>query len=65
MLMKKILVANIFGIGDVLFTTPLIASIKKEIPGVSVDYLCNARTKAIVEKDPDVDDIFVYEKEKP
>lgn len=61
--MKRILVANIFGIGDVLFTTPLIASLKKEIAGVEIDYLCNARTKAAVECDPDVDRIFVYEKD--
>ena len=60
---KHILIANIFGIGDVLFTTPLIASLKKEIPGLSVDCMCNARTKAILENNPDVDDIFVYEKD--
>ena len=46
---KRILIANIFGIGDVLFTTPLIASLKKEISGVSVDCVCNARTKAILQ----------------
>ena len=61
--MKKVLVANIFGIGDVLFTTPLIANLKKSIEGVSVDYLCNARTKDIVKGSPDVDEIFVYEKD--
>ncbi len=61
--MKKVLVANIFGIGDVLFTTPLIASLKKETEGLSVDYLCNARTRDVVESDPDVDEIFVYEKD--
>jgi lipopolysaccharide heptosyltransferase II len=60
---KHILIANIFGIGDVLFTTPLIASLKKEIPGLSVDCMCNARTKAILENNPDIDDIFVYEKD--
>jgi heptosyltransferase-2 len=61
--MKRILVANIFGIGDVLFTTPLIASLKREMTGVEIDYLCNARTKAAVESVPDVDRIFVYEKD--
>jgi heptosyltransferase-2 len=61
--MKKVLVANIFGIGDVLFTTPLIANLKKEVEGISVDYLCNARTRDIVESNPDVDKIFIYEKD--
>ncbi len=61
--MKRILVANIFGIGDVLFTTPLIANLKKAMEGVTVDYLCNARTRDVVECDPDVGRIFVYEKD--
>jgi ADP-heptose:LPS heptosyltransferase len=61
--MKKILVANIFGIGDVLFTTPLVSSIKKEIPGASVDYLCNARTEPLIRTDPAVSGTIVYEKD--
>ena len=61
--MKKVLIANIFGIGDVLFTTPLILSLKKALPGVSVDYLCNARTKDLLDFVPEVDDIHVYEKD--
>ncbi|MGB2631119.1 MAG: glycosyltransferase family 9 protein [Candidatus Omnitrophota bacterium] len=61
--MKRILVANIFGIGDVLFTTPLIANLKKEMGDVEVDYLCNARARTVVKWDPDVDGIFVYEKD--
>lgn len=62
--MKRILIANIFGIGDVLFTTPLIANLKKEIGDVSVDFLCNARTEGVVECIPGVDDIYVYEKDE-
>lgn len=61
--MKRVLIANIFGIGDVLFTTPLAANLKKELAGVKIDYLCNARTKQIVEHNPDIADVFVYEKD--
>ncbi len=61
--MKKILIANIFGVGDVLFTTPLIANLQKEISGASIDYLCNARTRAVAESNPDIDRVFVYEKD--
>ena len=61
--MKRTLVANIFGIGDVLFTTPLVASLKKEIEGVQIDYLCNARAKPAIECNPNVDNIIVYEKD--
>ncbi len=61
--MNKVLVANIFGIGDVLFTSPIVANIKKEFPGASVGYLCNARTKDIAGCIPGVDEVFVYEKD--
>ena len=61
--MKKILIANIFGIGDILFTTPLAANLKRTGEDVSVDYLCNARTRPVVERVPGVGRIFVYEKD--
>jgi ADP-heptose:LPS heptosyltransferase len=61
--MRKVLIANIFGIGDVLFTTPIVSSIRKEFPGVSVGYLCNGRTREVVKSIPGVDEIFVYEKD--
>jgi len=61
--MKKILIANIFGIGDVLFTTPLISNLKNESGAVQVDYLCNARTRPVLECVPDIEKIFVYEKD--
>jgi len=62
--MKRILIANIFGIGDVLFTTPLIANLKRADEGAEVGFLCNARAKAVLENNPDIDEIFVYEKDE-
>ena len=61
--MKKILIANIFGIGDVLNTTPLIANLKKAYDNVRVDYLCNGRVREIADDIPGIDSIFVYEKD--
>lgn len=57
------LIANIFGIGDVLFTTPLIAALRKRFPGVEIDYLANARTGDMVLAVPGVGNVFVYEKD--
>ncbi|HNX90334.1 MAG TPA: glycosyltransferase family 9 protein [Candidatus Omnitrophota bacterium] len=62
--MKKILIANIFGIGDVLFTTPLLANLKKAFPDAAVDYMCNARTCQILRNDPLINKVFVYEKDE-
>lgn len=60
---KKILIINPFGIGDVLFTTPLIRNIKENFKNVSIGYLANARTKCILENHPDINRVFVYEKD--
>jgi len=61
---KKILIINPFGIGDVLFTTPIIHTLKDTFPGVKIGYLCNRRTKAILESNPYVDWVFVYERDE-
>ncbi|MFH0732431.1 MAG: glycosyltransferase family 9 protein [Candidatus Omnitrophota bacterium] len=60
----KILIANPFGIGDVLFTTPLIDSIKKALPDSKIAYLCNRRVVPLFEQDPRIYKIFVYEKDE-
>lgn len=60
---NKFLIINPFGIGDVLFTTPLIDNIKADVPESSVSYLCNKRAKAVVENNPLIDKIFVYERD--
>ena len=39
--MTKILIVNPFGIGDVLFTTPLIAALKEHISGVTISFIGN------------------------
>jgi len=62
-MMRKVLIVNIFGIGDVLFTTPIIKSIKAYSKDIKIGYLCNHRTREILENDPDVDDVFVYNRD--
>ena len=60
---KKVLIINIFGIGDVLFTTPVIRNIKESIPQVTVGYMANQRTVRILENNPLVDRVHVYERD--
>jgi lipopolysaccharide heptosyltransferase II len=62
--MLRILIVNPFGIGDVLFTTPLIANLKEVFPDSYIGFVCNARTKDILLNNPKVDKIFIYEKDK-
>lgn len=62
-LFKKVLIINIFGIGDVLFTTPLISNIKAALPDSFIGYVCNKRALAALADNPKVNKIFIYEKD--
>ncbi len=61
--MKKILIINIFGIGDVLFTTPLISNLKSHTPDSFIGYIANKRAAAVLTGNPKVDKVFIYEKD--
>jgi len=61
---EKVLIINIFGIGDVLFTTPLISNLKANDPDIIIGYLCNRRTVCVLESNPKIDNIFVYERDE-
>lgn len=56
--MKKFLIINPFGIGDVLFTTAVISNIKVHYPESIVGYWCNERVKGILENNPCIDKVF-------
>ncbi|MDD2702615.1 MAG: lipopolysaccharide heptosyltransferase II [Candidatus Omnitrophica bacterium] len=56
--MKKILLINPFGIGDVLFTTPVIRAVKESIPDSYIGYWCNERVSPIVRGNPALNKIF-------
>ena len=60
---KKVLIYNPFGIGDVIFSTPMLMVLAKNIPGVNISYICNTRTYWILKNNPYVNDIIVYEKD--
>jgi heptosyltransferase II len=62
--MKNILIINPFGIGDVLFTTPLIESLNARIEGSSIGFLCNRRTEPLLKANPKIKWVFVYEKDE-
>ena len=61
--MRKILIINIFGIGDVLFTTPLVRSLRENFPGAYIAYVCSQRAYSVLEHNPHLDKIYIYEKD--
>ncbi len=54
----KYLVVNPFGIGDVLFTTPVLRAIKQKDPDNFIGYWSNARTAEILRNNHRVDKVF-------
>ncbi|MFH1360925.1 MAG: lipopolysaccharide heptosyltransferase II [Candidatus Omnitrophota bacterium] len=62
--LKRILIINIFGIGDVLFTTPLISNLKEHFPDIFIGYVCNKRALSILQNNPKIDKLFVYERDE-
>ena len=61
--MKKILIINPFGIGDVLFSTVLIDVIKDNIPGAGLYYISNKRTYEVLKASPELKGVFMFEKD--
>lgn len=60
--LKKFLIINPFGIGDVLFTTPVIREIKENIPNSTVSYWCNNRVQEILKNNPRLEKVFALSK---
>ncbi|UCB57018.1 MAG: lipopolysaccharide heptosyltransferase II [Candidatus Omnitrophota bacterium] len=60
----RILIANPFGIGDVLFSTPLVNNLKAAYPDSYIGYICNIRAKDILYGNPQINKIFVFEKDE-
>lgn len=61
---ERILIVNPFGIGDVLFTTPLIRAVRRAFPMSHLGYLCNRRTEPVLKNNPQLDAVFVYERDE-
>ncbi|MDP2939865.1 MAG: glycosyltransferase family 9 protein [Candidatus Omnitrophota bacterium] len=59
---KKILIINPFGIGDVLFTFPVIRAIKEKGEDIFVGFWCNERVEPILKNNPYIDKIFAMSK---
>jgi lipopolysaccharide heptosyltransferase II len=54
----KFLLINPFGIGDVLFTTPVIQALRREHPDSFIGYWSNSRVKPILENNPQINKVF-------
>jgi len=61
---KKILIINPYGIGDVLFTIPVIKNLRLAYPQARIAYLANRRTSDFLKLNSDIAQVFVYERDE-
>jgi len=61
---KSFLVINPFGIGDVIFSTPLLKNLKKTYPEADIFFLANRRVYPLIENHPFIKKVFVYERDE-
>ena len=61
---KKILFINTFGIGDVLFTTPLVEELRRNPAVTCIGYLANRRTAPLLQQNSRIDKVFIYERDE-
>ncbi len=61
---KRFLIINPYGIGDVLFTVPLIKNIKANVPDAFIGYVANRRAAPLLEEWPAIDKVTIYDRDE-
>lgn len=62
---KRILVITLSNAGDIILTTPVLATLDREFPASRIDVMVGPRGKAIFEKDTRVFKLIIYDKHLP
>lgn len=61
---QKILIIQTAFPGDVILTLPVLQVIKREMPDSVIDFICIPKTSEILEGNPFVNDLIIYDKRK-
>ena len=62
---RRILVITLSNIGDIILTTPVIATLSKEFPASRIDVMVGPRGKEIFDRDPRISKLIIYDKHMP
>jgi lipopolysaccharide heptosyltransferase II len=60
----KILIAQMMRMGDVLQTTPMFRALRQQHPDAVIDVLVRNMGRPILERNPDINDIIVYDEDR-
>lgn len=58
---RRILISRLRFIGDVVLTTPMIASVRAALPGAFIAYLGEKRAVSLLEHNPSLDEVIPYD----
>ncbi len=61
---NNLLIVRLSSLGDVLLTTPLIRSIKKQYPYINLDFLVRKEYSDLLKLNPHLNKILIYENDK-
>jgi heptosyltransferase-2 len=61
---EKILIIQTAFPGDVILTLPLLQVLKRELPDSNIDFICIPKTAEILEGNPLINELIVYDKKK-
>ena len=62
--MKKVLVVNPFGIGDVIFSMTMVEALRLARPDLRIGFLCNERTNGLLRLNASIDRTFVFHRDR-
>lgn len=62
--MKKVLIIQTAYIGDVVLATSLVEKVIEEFPEVQIDFFLRAGNESIIETNPNVKNVFIWDKKK-
>jgi lipopolysaccharide heptosyltransferase II len=60
--MKKILIVNVNWLGDTLFATPFIRTVRENYPNSYIAIFTHPRCREVLEANPNIDEIIIYDK---
>jgi lipopolysaccharide heptosyltransferase II len=57
---KKILVIKMLGVGDVIWTTPLLGNLRRGVPRAEISFLCRGFCAPLLANNPDLDRVIPF-----
>ncbi len=60
--MQRILITRTDRIGDVVLSTPVIYNLRQAFPKAHIAFICRPYTRQILEGNPYLDEVIIYDK---